>query len=147
MQTFSLLAPLIFICLFGPAATLGAVKQELTTVPPKTLGAEAGLKVEHFVIRPLNCVAQYKGQECRMAITLEWRTNEPTDLCFYQGEKQLACWQNTQDVAQTLEIKLQQDSQFELKYMSSNVTLQRQVVKITFLNKYRRTLRPQWSIF
>ena len=147
MRSSRLAVLAIFICLFWPSAAIAEAKKELTSTSSTSVEGMAGLKVEHFIIRPINCVAQYKGQECKLAITLEWRTNVPTDLCFYQGEKQLACWQNTQDVAQTLEIKLQQDSQFELKYMSSNVTLQRQVVKITFLNKYRRTLRPQWSIF
>ena len=105
------------------------------------------IAVTQFDIKPLNCVTRYRGQECQLAIQLMWQTNRPADICFWQDTVKIRCWLQTQKVSVPMQVKLQQDSLFQLKTPNGNKPLVEQLVKINFTNQFRRSLRPKWSIF
>jgi len=109
--------------------------------------AASQLQATKFEIVPLTCVTKYKGQLCLMNIKLDWQLNKASDVCFYQNDQQLACWNNKREHTQKFQIQLQENSVFSLKTRHSNQEIIKQTVKINFINQYRRRLRPQWSIF
>lgn len=113
----------------------------------KTTEFEAPLT--SFEITPKVCVATVVGDNCAMEVTLQWQTNRPADLCLYQNETELKCWQQSQKITETLPIQLQKQSTFTLIQQTDMRLLARQEILINYqINKrYRRRLRAEWSIF
>jgi len=105
------------------------------------------IEVIKFKLKPVNCVTRYQGQECQLIVTLDWQTSRPADICIFQDRLKLTCWKNTQAVLQSLSVKLQQDSTFDLRTYDGKKVLKQQQIKVNFVNQYRRSLRPKWSIF
>lgn len=105
------------------------------------------LALLNFELKPVACIAEYIGQECEMVISVKWQTSSPDDLCLMQSDTKLKCWQQQDSVNERLVINLQQSTDFSLIRNEDKKILVSKRVTINFINKYRRRLKPQWSIF
>lgn len=101
----------------------------------------------NFELKPVACIAEYIGQECEMVISVKWQINTRDDLCLMQSDTKLKCWQQQDSVNERLTINLQQSTNFFLVRIEDKQILVAKQVTINFINKYRRRLKPQWSIF
>jgi hypothetical protein len=100
-----------------------------------------------FEMKPVVCIAQYMGQACNMVVALNWQLKSVESLCLLQQEIEVKCWHQTEKFAAKIEVNMQQSSLFQLVRKSDNFVLAQQQITINYLNKYRRRLKPQWSIF
>ncbi|TMP26844.1 peptidoglycan-binding protein [Pseudoalteromonas rubra] len=101
-----------------------------------------------FEIKPLVCMVKTQGQTCQMTIRVNWHHSEPENLCLYQENKQLHCWQSSNQGTAKLAVKLAQNMEFSLRN-SKQHTLARKTVKVNAVvsTKYRRKLKTDWSLF
>lgn len=103
--------------------------------------------LQRFELRPINCIAEYIGQECRLEVEVIWQLKSADNICLKQDEDNLKCWQAQAMVRERLLVSLKENTTFQLVSTTDNLVLKEQKVTINFLNKYRRRLKPQWSIF
>lgn len=99
-----------------------------------------------FDITPKACIAQYKGEACELKVKVQWQSNRPQTLCFSQQNLKLTCWQEKTHGQAVLAVKLLETTEFTL-VNSSNEVLAKQSITMNFAKKYRRRLKPKWSIF
>lgn len=101
----------------------------------------------HFEIKPVACLAQYMGQECELQVEVNWHLSQPNELCLLQLDRVLKCWERRDKTIDRLNIKLQESTVFYLVTKANKQVIKEQQVTINYLNKYRRRLKPRWSIF
>lgn len=103
----------------------------------------------HFELKPLICIAKEVGDRCQMQVNLSWQSSYPINLCLFQNEQKLKCWDNKQKVSENLSITLNEKSEFKLILPPPSQVLASQNVQINYQvnQKYRRRLRAEWSIF
>lgn len=108
-----------------------------------------GLVVESFELMPLICVTTKVGDTCQLKLNVKWRTNIIGDVCFYQNEQQILCWQQQKEAQKTIQVALVKSSIFSLKQKGLDKPLIQQQVTLNYSQseRYRRRLRSQWSIF
>ncbi|MCF2857648.1 DUF3019 domain-containing protein [Pseudoalteromonas sp. SMS1] len=101
-----------------------------------------------LTIKPIICMVQSIGQMCEMTIAVQWHAETVDDVCLFQDEQKLQCWQNTRQAKAKLNIALGQDMVFSLKNAKME-TLASQKVKVNaaISRKYRRKLKSDWSFF
>lgn len=127
---------LIMIILFGLFTSLAKANQP------------HGLLVD-FQLQPTICITKQVGDPCGMTVTVHWQTSAPADLCLWQNDSEVACWQQQQQVQEAIPISLQKQSTFTLISKNQQTELARQAVNINYQTsqRFRRRLRSQWSIF
>lgn len=125
------------VCLLGFLSVLSFPSLSSNVIP----------EVIKFELQPLACVTQYQGQKCKMTASLRWQTAKPADICFYQHETELKCWSQSAKSEFRFPIELETSTEFSLRLKSTKTVVATKQIKINFINKYRRRLRPQWSLF
>jgi hypothetical protein len=105
--------------------------------------------VEHFEISPKVCVARVVGENCTMTAQIKWRSREKVNLCLFQNQLKLRCWQNTEMADESLKIKLLKQSNMALISDESKKVMATKKINVQYQvnQKYRRRLRADWSIF
>lgn len=103
----------------------------------------------NFELKPLICIAKEVGDSCQMQVKLSWQSNYPINLCLFQNEQKLKCWNKKQKVNENLSIILSEKSEFKLILPPPSQVVASQSVQINYQinQKYRRRLRAEWSIF
>ncbi len=83
-----------------------------------------------------------------MTARVKWQSSTEQDLCLFQEEQKLACWENTQKVTEQFQITLAKTMLFTLKNNNDDV-LAKQVIELhSSVNEgYRRKLKSDWSVF
>ncbi|WP_432765887.1 DUF3019 domain-containing protein [Pseudoalteromonas rubra] len=101
-----------------------------------------------FEIKPLVCMVKTQGQTCQMTIRVNWHHSVPENLCLYQANKQLHCWESSNQGTAKLAVKLAQNMEFSLRDKKQH-TLAKKTVKVNAVvsTKYRRKLKTDWSLF
>lgn len=107
----------------------------------------ADSSVMSFELKPLACIAEYVGQDCLMVVAIKWQVNTAQSLCLKQRDVNIKCWQNKVKIEDKAKIKLHQSSEFSLIRQSDGTVLAKQKITVNYINKHRRRLKPQWSIF
>lgn len=101
-----------------------------------------------FAIKPITCMVKQAGQACEMTAKITWQSQQKKDLCLYQQQLQLACWQQTQKVSTNKAIKLEKTMRFTLKNSQHQVVAEQMIEVHSSANqKYRRKLKSDWSVF
>ena len=113
------------------------------------IDSEGAVKVTQFEIMPLICVTNKVGDECQLKLNVKWQTDTVGDYCFYQNQKEITCWQQTNKAKKSILVKLVKSSVFSLKQKGLEKILIEQKVTLNYRqsDRYRRRLRSQWSIF
>ncbi|WP_164517590.1 DUF3019 domain-containing protein [Pseudoalteromonas rubra] len=101
-----------------------------------------------FEIKPLVCMVKTQGQTCQMTIRVNWHHAVPENLCLYQANARLHCWESSNKGTAKLAVKLAQNMEFSLRDTNQN-TLAKKTVKVNAVvsTKYRRKLKTDWSLF
>lgn len=122
-------------------------------MPFYTFASPAGSKITadsrvKLSIQPLTCVVRKQGDNCQMTINAKWQSDQPIDVCFFQDDQQLLCWQRKNFAAQQFDVSLNSDMIFSLKLANGELVAQQKVqVNSSSSAQYRRRLRAQWSFF
>ena len=85
-----------------------------------------------FTLTPLTCIVAARGDDCELLIDLSWALYQQQDVCLWQDDKQLICWQQQTRNRQKLPVKLTQTTQFLLKDMETGRLLAEQSVEMKF---------------
>lgn len=103
----------------------------------------------NFQLQPNICITREVGDSCAMTVKVNWQTSDPVNLCLQQNDKQIKCWQQQQQVQESIVIGLQKQSTFTLIDQDKQTLLAKQIVKINYqtTKRFRRRLRSEWSIF
>jgi hypothetical protein len=96
-------------------------------------------------VSPQICITEQQNQRCQTQLQLNWYSKAPLDTCLFLAEKQLHCWQNTNqgDWQQTFSW---QNSELTLRSSSNQVLLQTEL-QVLSRKPARRRLSSPWSIF
>lgn len=102
-----------------------------------------------FKLEPNICIAREVGDSCEMTAHIVWQLTDSNDVCLWQNQQVIKCWQQQSQVAERLSIRLEQESMFRLVEHPSERVLAEHKVKINYQvnQRYRRRLRAEWSIF
>ena len=101
-----------------------------------------------LTIQPLTCVVRNQGDNCQMTINAKWQSEQAIDVCFFQDEQLLLCWQRKNFADQQFNVSLNSDMIFSLKLANGELVAQQKVqVNSSSSTQYRRRLRAQWSFF
>lgn len=104
--------------------------------------------VTHFSIKPYTCIVNKLGDTCQLTATVEWQAMENINVCLYQDNREMFCWNNVAKGKKVLPVNISETTQFVLS-QKINQVLASQKVKIASATpmKKRRRLRSDWSIF
>lgn len=87
------------------------------------------------------------GDSCQMTVTVQWHNDEPIDVCLFQNDTRLNCWENVHNIKTKIDISLEQDMLFTLKNEQRMFATQQIKINTALPTKYRRRLRADWSFF
>ena len=110
----------------------------------------APLPVIEFSIKPNLCVLSDGEESCHDTLMLKWHSDEPRNLCLYQGEKRLPlrCWEGETEGNHYVEITVKQNIDFQLREIGDEELLARGEFQVVQDNvKYRHRRRNAWSFF
>ncbi|MEJ6472825.1 DUF3019 domain-containing protein [Pseudoalteromonas piscicida] len=99
-------------------------------------------------IKPITCMVKQAGQRCEMTAKIAWQSSMPINLCLFQENQKLQCWEQAKEAKSTQLIQLSKSMLFTLKDAKNNVIATQNIDVHTSVNQqYRRKLRSDWSVF
>ncbi|GEK09494.1 DUF3019 domain-containing protein [Pseudoalteromonas peptidolytica] len=102
----------------------------------------------NFEIKPITCMVKQAGQRCEMTAKIAWQSPFQRDLCLFQEEQKLQCWEQTAEAKSTQTISLSKSMIFSLRDAKNNMIAKQTIELHTSVNQqYRRKLRSDWSVF
>lgn len=101
-----------------------------------------------LVIKPITCVVKSLGEACQMTANIAWQSPISQDLCLFQNELRLKCWEKQHTVSELIDVTLDKTMIFSLRDKNQRLLVE-QTIKVHALSssKYRRKLKSDWSLF
>lgn len=102
-----------------------------------------------FSVSPKVCVVSEQQGFCDLDLQFEWQLNAYSDVCLYQQEQRLQCWQQQRSGQFNYKARVQVETIYSLINPHTGVLLAKTQVEVqsAHAKKNRRRLRSPWSFF
>jgi len=102
-----------------------------------------------FDVSPKVCVVLQQHEFCDLELKISWQLTHPQDVCLYQNDQQVQCWQNMQKGRFSYKARVQVETIYSLvnPHTGSKVATAKVEVQSTEAKTTRRRLRSPWSFF
>ena len=102
-----------------------------------------------FDVSPKVCVVFQQHEFCDLELKISWQLTHPQDVCLYQNDQQVQCWQNMQKGRFSYKARVQVETIYSLvnPHTGSKVATAKVEVQSTEAKTTRRRLRSPWSFF
>lgn len=102
-----------------------------------------------FDVSPKVCVVFQQHEFCDLELKISWQLTHPQDVCLYQNDQQVQCWQNMQKGRFSYKARVQVETIYSLvnPHTGSTVATAKVEVQSTEAKTTRRRLRSPWSFF
>ncbi|WP_418607267.1 DUF3019 domain-containing protein [Pseudoalteromonas sp. US3C1013] len=97
---------------------------------------------------PKVCVVSEQQEFCDLELKFKWQLSEPSDVCLYQQDTQLQCWQGVKKGQFSYKARVQVETIYSLINPLTGVSLASVQVEVqTAYAKKKHRLRSPWSFF
>ncbi|MBH0089817.1 DUF3019 domain-containing protein [Pseudoalteromonas sp. NSLLW218] len=102
-----------------------------------------------FSVSPKVCVVSEQQGFCDLDLQFEWQLNAYSDVCLYQQERLLQCWEQQLSGQFNYKARVQVETIYSLINPHTGVLLAKTQVEVqsAHAKKNRRRLRSPWSFF
>ncbi|WP_404340623.1 DUF3019 domain-containing protein [Pseudoalteromonas mariniglutinosa] len=106
-------------------------------------------RAPHFDISPKVCVVMEQHDFCDLELQLSWQLAMPQDVCLYENNQQLGCWQQSSQGQHQYKARVQVETIYSLinPLTGKQVATAKVAVQSTDAKTTRRRLRSPWSFF
>jgi len=103
----------------------------------------------NLTVSPEQCVAMQQGQNCYVAIELNWRAELAGNYCLYSSSAQqpLQCWNNRDNGKLTKDFTTKTNLLFFLKKQDEQQNIATAKVKMSWVHKKKGKPRKSWRMF
>ncbi|MDP2561053.1 DUF3019 domain-containing protein [Psychrobium sp. 1_MG-2023] len=117
----------------------------LISASPTAFSQQSDIKLQ---IKPQACIVDKLGESCQLVLHADWQSSMAVDLCLMQQQQQLFCWKQRKQAKFDFNVSLRETTLFSLVDGQQQI-LASTKLKVSAANnkKYRRRLRPDWSVF
>jgi hypothetical protein len=111
--------------------------------------AIAGNSSPILSVSPKVCVIGEEKQVCELTLHFEWKLAQEQDICLFENDKQVQCWQKTSQAKLSHKAYVQVETVYSLINRQTGNKLAQTKVEIqsSHLKTQRRRLRSPWSFF
>lgn len=101
-----------------------------------------------FKIAPVTCLVVNHGDTCQLDVHFFWQLNRVEDVCLWQENTKIYCWQQAQSANKQLLIELIKTTEFKIKDGQNNLLAKQAIqIKSQQPQHFRRRLHAEWSLF
>ncbi|MEL0656320.1 MULTISPECIES: DUF3019 domain-containing protein [Pseudoalteromonas] len=102
-----------------------------------------------FSVSPKVCVVSEQQDFCDLDLQFKWLLNTYSDVCLYQQEQLLQCWQQQRSGQFNYKARVQVETIYSLINPHTGVLIAKTQVEVqsAHAKKNRRRLRSPWSFF
>ncbi|MCJ8318466.1 MAG: DUF3019 domain-containing protein [Colwellia sp.] len=103
----------------------------------------------NLTVSPEQCVAMQQGQNCYVAIELNWRAELAGNYCLYSSSEQqpLQCWNNRDNGKVKKDFTTKTNLIFFLKKQDGQQNIATAKVKMSWVHKKKGKPRKSWRMF
>jgi len=101
-----------------------------------------------FTALPEQCVTLRQGRACFATVELKWQSPAKYSFCLYQEgkKKQLACWQDNDDIQIKVEFESNKSVKYQLRTVSDDKIIAETQVEVSWQHKSTSRKR-RWRLF
>ena len=99
-----------------------------------------------WTVEPAVCVVDKQQNQCEMALSMSWQSQQPRDLCAFLDDKQLQCWQQQSQGSWQQSLQLKHNSLLQLREQQQPI-LEQTLTILSRQPERRRRLVAPWSVF
>ena len=102
-----------------------------------------------FDITPKVCVVLQQHEFCDLELKVSWQTAQPQDVCLFQNNQQIQCWNDSNKGLYSHKARVQVETIYSLvnPHTGSKIATAKVEVQSTEAKTTRRRLRSPWSFF
>ena len=100
-------------------------------------------------VSPKVCVVSEQQEFCDLDLQFNWQLHASSDVCLYQQDEQLQCWQQQRSGQYNYKARVQVETIYSLINPHTGVLIAKTQVEVqsAHAKKNRRRLRSPWSFF
>lgn len=100
-------------------------------------------------VSPKVCVISEEKELCELTLNFEWKLAKKQDICLFENDEQVQCWQKTSQAKVSYKAYVQVETVYSLINQQTGNKLAQTKVEIqsSHLKTQRRRLRSPWSFF
>jgi len=101
-----------------------------------------------FTALPEQCVTLRQGRACFATVELKWQSIAKQSFCLYQEgkQKQLACWQDNNDIQIKVEFESNKSVKYQLRTITDDKIIAETQVEVSWQHKSTSRKR-RWRLF